>query len=252
MRTIQIKRGTAVKTPVLADGELGLQTDTGKLVVGNNGANLPVAMGAELDAVKTEVAGKALANHTHTADQVGARPSNWTPTAADVGARPSTWTPNKWDVGLGNVDNTADSQKSVNYANSANYANAAGNANSLGGRPAGDFYNAGNKPCVAGVYTGNGITGSDADKGGGQFINLGFTPSAVLVEKSDGTNPSSRVWRGLAILGHPLDPLPPDKANETWYGNANVIIDGGFFVRTGTTDGNLNNLNVLYYYIAFK
>lgn len=35
----------------------------------------------------------------------------------------------KANIGLGNVDNTADSNKSVKYANSANYANSAGSAN---------------------------------------------------------------------------------------------------------------------------
>lgn len=118
MRTIQIKRGTAANTPPLADGELGLQTDAGKIVVGNKGANLGIAMDKDLNTAKTElnaaIAGRAPASHTHTADQVGARPSNWTPS--------------KWDVGLGNVDNTADSQKSVNYAGSS------GNTNAVGGR----------------------------------------------------------------------------------------------------------------------
>lgn len=41
-------------------------------------------------------------------------------------------THNKSEVGLGNVDNTADSQKSVNYANSSNYANSAGSASNAG------------------------------------------------------------------------------------------------------------------------
>ena len=102
MRKLQVKRGTAANTPTLADGELGLQTDAGKLLVGNQGENLPVAMGAELAVVKTEMAGKATANHTHT----------------------------KADVGLSNVDNTADSQKSVNYAGTS------GNTNAVGGRAA--------------------------------------------------------------------------------------------------------------------
>ena len=38
------------------------------------------------DAHSTLFAGKAAANHTHTADEVGARPSTWTPSAQDVGA----------------------------------------------------------------------------------------------------------------------------------------------------------------------
>ena len=44
-------------------------------------------------AEKSDWNSKAAGEHTHTAAQVGARPSNWTPTAAEVGARPSTWMP---------------------------------------------------------------------------------------------------------------------------------------------------------------
>lgn len=46
-------------------------------------------------------------------------PNKPTYTASEVGARASTWTPTKSDIGLGNVDNTADSAKSVNYATTA-------------------------------------------------------------------------------------------------------------------------------------
>lgn len=66
------------------------------------------------------------------------------------GKLPSSFSPaghthNKADVGLGNVDNTADANKSVNYASSAgsatnatnaanaNYANGAGNADAVDG-----------------------------------------------------------------------------------------------------------------------
>ena len=97
MRTIQIKRGTAANTPVLAEGELGLQTDAGRLYVGSGGENLGVAMGRELDAAKAElnqaIAGRAPASHTHTAQEVG--------------ARPVTWVPSKAEVGLGSVDNVS-------------------------------------------------------------------------------------------------------------------------------------------------
>jgi hypothetical protein len=43
--------------------------------------------------------GKSDVGHTHTATEVGARPSNWTPTAAEVGARPSDWVPSAAEVG---------------------------------------------------------------------------------------------------------------------------------------------------------
>ena len=75
MRTIQIKRGTAANTPTFADGELGLQMDAGKLVVGNGGKNLGVVMDKDLDAAKTEltaaIAERAPASHTHTKAYVG-------------------------------------------------------------------------------------------------------------------------------------------------------------------------------------
>ena len=45
--------------------------------------------------------------------------------AEDVFARPNNWLPNKEDVGLGNVDNTADKDKSVKYAVSAGSVNLA-------------------------------------------------------------------------------------------------------------------------------
>ena len=60
-------------------------------------------------------------------------------TAAQVGARPSTWVPSKEEIGLGSVDNTADSQKNVNYANSAGNASrligAGWNWSGQGGQP---------------------------------------------------------------------------------------------------------------------
>jgi phage-related tail fiber protein len=66
------------------------------------------------------------------------------PTAVQVGAVPNTRKVNghalsgdvtitKGDVGLSNVDNTADANKSVKYANNAGYANSAGSAPANGG-----------------------------------------------------------------------------------------------------------------------
>lgn len=45
---------------------------------------------------------------------------------ASTAYRASSWLPSKSDIGLGNVDNTADANKSVNYANSAGWASKAG------------------------------------------------------------------------------------------------------------------------------
>lgn len=44
---------------------------------------------------------------------------------ASTAYRASSWLPSKSDIGLGNVDNTADANKSVNYANSAGSASQA-------------------------------------------------------------------------------------------------------------------------------
>jgi hypothetical protein len=41
---------------------------------------------------------KSDVGHTHTAAEVGAKPSSWMPTAAEVGARPDTWLPTAADV----------------------------------------------------------------------------------------------------------------------------------------------------------
>lgn len=50
-------------------------------------------------------------------------------TADMVGAAASDHTHTKAAIGLGNVDNTADADKSVKYATAANYANSCGTAN---------------------------------------------------------------------------------------------------------------------------
>ena len=222
MRKLQVKRGSAANTPALADGELGLQMDAGKLVVGNAGEILGVTMDRDLDAataaINNAIAGRSPSNHTHT--------------AAQVGARPDTWVPSKWDVGLGNVDNTADSAKSVNYANSAGTSN---NANALGGIGASDFYRSGNKPFVVGTYTGNGKSYSD----GGQNVDLGFTPSAVIFFYLRGET------GGIALPGNP-------------YGSEKSsclkIISGGFNTANAYTDApNQPNSNgCVFHYAAFR
>ena len=203
MRTIQVKRGTAANTPTLADGELGLQTDAGKLLVGNRGENLPVAMDADLAAVKTEMAGKAPTNHTHTAEQVGARPINWTPSKADVG--------------LGNVDNTADSVKSVNYANTS------GNTNAVGGRASSTVLSeidnlktsvANGKSQIASAISDKGVsTGADADFGtmanniraiktGPNYID--FQLRADASSNASATNASNDLNGYQSSLGRPI------------------------------------------------
>lgn len=76
--------------------------------------------------------GAAASSHTHTKAQITDFPTSMP--ASDVYAwakQSSKPSYSKSEVGLGNVDNTADSTKSVKYAASSNYANSAGKANGI-------------------------------------------------------------------------------------------------------------------------
>lgn len=268
-RKIQVRRGTAANMPVLADGELGLQTDTGKLYIGCAGANVEVAMGAELI---NAIAGCAPASHTHTAAQVGL--GNVDNISADQIRRgggkhlagqgasngysflgdgaEDTGMFSDSDGDLYFLQNgakyslqdfrTPDGSKSVNYANSANYANTAGNANALGGVGAGEFYRSNNKPFVIGSYMGNGSN---------QFINLGFTPSAVLIGselRGFGSAYNGRSSGGLAATNVPvLD----DSRQLAGHQIVIEITNGGFTVHYNTTPY-ANDSGDYYNYVAFK
>lgn len=78
---------------------------------------------AQGKALKTLVDGKAPASHKHTKSQITDFPTSMP--ASDVSAWAKAATKpsyTKAEVGLGNVDNTADKNKSVNYATSAGLA----------------------------------------------------------------------------------------------------------------------------------
>lgn len=82
--------------------------------------------------VDSKLSGKANSSHTHTKSQITDFPTSMP--ASDVYAwakQSSKPSYSKSEVGLGNVDNTADSTKSVKYAASSNYANSAGKANGI-------------------------------------------------------------------------------------------------------------------------
>lgn len=91
---------------------------------------------AQGKALKTLVDGKAPTSHKHTKSQITDFPSSMP--ASDVYAWAKAATKpsyTKAEVGLGNVDNTADKNKSVNYATSAGSADngvAASSVNSSG------------------------------------------------------------------------------------------------------------------------
>ena len=82
--------------------------------------------------INTKLNAKANSSHTHTKSQITDFPTSMP--ASDVYAwakQSSKPSYSKSEVGLGNVDNTADSTKSVKYAASSNYANSAGKANGI-------------------------------------------------------------------------------------------------------------------------
>jgi microcystin-dependent protein len=102
------KQDTNGVKPLLGKGELGYDDyiaggDAGRVYVGTGSVNIPQAKKAEVVAVDGKV-------DTHVAGVNN--PHNVT----------------KAQVGLSNVDNTADSTKSVSYANSAGYATTASSA----------------------------------------------------------------------------------------------------------------------------
>lgn len=83
-------------------------------------------------AIKSALDGKSNTGHTHTKSQITDFPTSMP--ASDVyswakAATKPTYT--KSEVGLGNVDNTADANKSVKYATSAGSATSAGTATKL-------------------------------------------------------------------------------------------------------------------------
>lgn len=158
-RKIQVKRGTAANMPVLADGELGLQTDTGKLFIGCSGVNVPIGMSDELLAhtgdrgnphgvTKAQVGLSSVENQTpdqirrgggkHLAGQGSGGGYSFTGDSGEDTGMFSDSDGELYFMKNGQRWNsqdffTPDGSKSVNYANSANYANGAGNADTVDG-----------------------------------------------------------------------------------------------------------------------
>ena len=97
---------------------------------------------AQGKALKTLVDGKAPASHKHTKSQITDFPTSMP--ASDVSAWAKAATKlsyTKAEVGLGNVDNTADKNKSVNYATMAKTASTGLNGISSSGTNYVRFYN---------------------------------------------------------------------------------------------------------------
>lgn len=93
---------------------------------------------------------------------------------------------------------------------------------------------------TAGVFTGDGTES--------RFIDLGFTPLAVLVESRNGTREQSThyaIHDGLALPGHPVGGQPSYPIIE--------VVSGGF--RVYAYSGYAGNNNVagnVYHYLAFR
>ena len=134
----------ALTTAVVQTGDTVKVTDTGKMYFIVDDSKLSTEAGYEVYTAGSAtsvpwsgVTGKPStftpSSHTHTKSQITDFPTSMP--ASDVYAwakaasKPSY---TKAEVGLGNVDNTADANKSVNYANSAGSAGTATNVSTAG------------------------------------------------------------------------------------------------------------------------
>ena len=104
--------------------------------------------------LKGLVDGKAAASHTHTKSQITDFPTSMPASDVYSWAKAST-KPNysKSEVGLGNVDNTADKNKSVSYANSAGTASYVPNSGEGTGNMARHVWFSNTNPETSRVYS---------------------------------------------------------------------------------------------------
>ena len=145
-----------------------------------------------LEAMKVALGGKAASSHTHDGRYYTETETN--NLLADKAASSHTHT--KAQVGLGNVDNTADSAKSVNYAASAGYATSAGSAvdqtarNSASSAQTTDS-NA--MPKAGGTFTGNTVAYAT-----NRNTSLGCLRNCVVV--STGSSPTANLVSTNALI----------------------------------------------------
>lgn len=138
---------------------------------------------AQGKALKTLVDGKAPASHKHTKSQITDFPTSMP--ASDVSAWAKAATKpsyTKAEVGLGNVDNTADKDKSVKYATSAGSATTG-----LNGVSTCIFDLSSNNGSCVRFYNGLQICFGNSSKSSGVVFKLPFTNDnyAVVVGGSD-------------------------------------------------------------------
>lgn len=210
---------------------------------------------AELLSTSNYTSYAAPKSHTHTKSQITDFPSSLP--ASDVyswakaSSKPSY---TKSEVGLGNVDNTADSQKSVKYATSAGSASSASNATTAGtctgnSATATSVVDYGDTSAKINIgYAGSGITGDAIKYIAGYTTGTGGASANI----KDVSKDALKSWLGLGSLAYssatiPTIPssLPANGGNATTVNGHTVNADvpsGAKFTDTDTWRGIQDNL----------
>lgn len=138
-------------------------------------------------------------SHTHTKSQITDFPvslknptaltiqANGTTAATYDGSAAKTVNITKSNIGLGNVDNTADANKSVNYANSAGNATNATNATSA--------TNAANATTATKLSSNAGSNNQPVYFSGGKPVAIGYTIAKSV--PADAKFTDTNTWRGI-------------------------------------------------------
>lgn len=152
--------------------------------------------------------------HTHTKSQITDFPTEMPASDVSSWAKSST-KPNytKSEVGLGNVDNTADANKSVKYATSAGSASSASKATGV------VDYGANNKTIEIG-YGGPGISGNDIKHIAGYTTGNG---SDVNGKIKDVSKNALKSWLGLGSLAYSSATIPTIVNNLTTTGTGYAL-----------------------------
>lgn len=283
-RKIQIKRGNAANLPVLESGEFGLTLDEKKLYIGHSEGNISLAK--EEDVAKVESA----ATHYIT-NSVSTTSSDWhyefnipdfvykngckvtgvMPTASHNGSMylrvKSSNGMSEWfnisDINrdLLTLDNAWGVNVPVTFTLSdvvvATYKTAFLQSQV---KLVNDIYDkVSDAPKI--------VIGSYKGSGGSQFVDLGFTPKAVLVVEKSGfmgfednssdTSPSNYYYGGLALTGVPCSVYVSKKTGRK---NIVEIVENGFksYRRNWASDGRLmycirtDEEHYEYNYVALK
>ena len=143
---------------------------------------------AEVDKLNSDLSGKANSSHTHT----------------------------KSEVGLGNVDNTADANKSVKYATSAESASSASKA-----RGVVDY--AGTAKTIQIGYSGSGISGDAIKYIAGYTTGNGDDVDAKI---KDVSKDSLQSWLGLGSLAYSSATIPTIPSSLPANGGNSATVNG--------------------------